>query len=155
MKTSLLCIVAAALLFAFAACKSSKNTVRDEDISVPADSVASADIEIFIDGFDDLPLFNGKTADKDFFDYVYKNLRCPLPECDVFGRVFVEFVIEKDGSVSNAVVVRGLHPALDAEALRVIRSSSGMWTPGTQFGKPVKMKYTFPVNYQLKAPPVE
>ena len=59
----------------------------------------------------------------------------------------MSFVVEKDGSVSNAKVVKSVHPAFDAEALRVV---NGMpkWTPGKQNGKPVNAKYVVPVTFK-------
>ena len=62
------------------------------------------------------------------------------------GRVLVTFIIEKDGIVSNAVVVKNVWPSLDAEALRVVRSMP-KWTPGKQNGKVVRVKFTMPFNF--------
>ena len=64
------------------------------------------------------------------------------------GRVLVQFIIEKDGSVSTPVILKEAHPSLDAEALRIV---SGMpkWTPARQRGKPVRVKFTIPVNFKL------
>ena len=98
---------------------------------------------------DDPPLFKGKPAEEDFRNYVNENLQYPqeLSTSTIIGKVYVEFLIDTDGSIIDAKVLRGLHPLLDAEALRVI-SSSPKWTPGKQRGKPVKVKYQFPVNFK-------
>jgi protein TonB len=64
------------------------------------------------------------------------------------GRVLVTFVVEKDGSVSNAVVVKSVWPSLDAEALRVVRAMP-KWAPGKQNGKVVRVKFTMPFNFAL------
>ncbi|MDR1172313.1 MAG: energy transducer TonB, partial [Bacteroidales bacterium] len=61
---------------------------------------------------------------------------------------FVEFTINQKGELVDAKISRGVDPLLDAEALRVIRSSP-KWTPGKQRGKTVKVKYTFPVVFKL------
>lgn len=64
------------------------------------------------------------------------------------GRVIVQFIIETDGSVSSAQVLKTVHPSLDAEALRIV---TGMpkWTPARQRGEPVRVKFTVPVNFKL------
>lgn len=66
------------------------------------------------------------------------------------GRVILQFVVAKNGKIEDIEVVRsGGHPSLDAEAKRVIRSMP-KWQPGTQRGKPVRVKYTVPVNFRLE-----
>jgi TonB family protein len=66
------------------------------------------------------------------------------------GRAIVTFVVEKDGSISNARVVKSVDPSLDAEALRVINTMP-KWNPGKQNGEPVRVKYTAPVRFSLDA----
>ena len=65
------------------------------------------------------------------------------------GRVTVQFVVEKDGSIANARVLRGIDPELDKEAVRVI-SAMPKWKPGEQRGKPVRCKFTVPVMFKLQ-----
>ena len=65
------------------------------------------------------------------------------------GRVIVTFVIEKDGSVTNAKVLRGVSEEIDAEALRVV-SAMPKWKPGTQLGTPVRVQYNLPIYFKLK-----
>ena len=65
------------------------------------------------------------------------------------GKVSVKFVIEKDGSIADPVVVRGVAPYLDKEALRVVKSMP-KWKPGKQRGKPVRLSYTVPVIFKLQ-----
>ena len=67
----------------------------------------------------------------------------------VQGRVVVEFVVGKDGSISNVKVVRQRHPALDKEALRVVKAMP-KWLPGRNNGQPVKVTYTLPVTFKLQ-----
>ena len=67
----------------------------------------------------------------------------------VQGRVVVEFVVGKDGSISNVKVVRPRHPALDQEALRVVKAMP-KWLPGRNNGQPVKVTYTLPVTFKLQ-----
>lgn len=88
--------------------------------------------------------------------YLSTNIRYPeaAHKAGTQGRVTVQFVVGKDGSIGNVSILRGVDPALDAEAIRVI---SGMpkWKPGTQKGEPVNVKYTVPVMFRLTPEPVE
>lgn len=70
-------------------------------------------------------------------------------ENGIQGKVFVQFVVERDGRVSNASIARGVDPSLDREALRVVNSLPN-WKPGKQRGKPVKVSYTVPINFVLQ-----
>lgn len=70
-------------------------------------------------------------------------------ENGISGRVVVQFVVERDGSVSQVRVVRGVDPSLDKEAQRVI-SSMPKWIPGKQNGSAVRVKYTVPVTFRLQ-----
>jgi len=83
-------------------------------------------------------------------EYLSKNVRYPeeAHKAGKQGRVIATFVVEKDGSITNAKVVRSIDPLLDAEALRVI-SSMPNWIPGKQDGKPVAVKYTVPITFKL------
>ena len=65
------------------------------------------------------------------------------------GRVFVQFVVDERGGVTNAEVTRGVSPELDAEALRVVRQAR--FEPGTQRGEPVKVQLTLPISFKLNA----
>ena len=88
--------------------------------------------------------------------YLSANIRYPeaAHKAGTQGRVTVQFVVGKDGSIGNVGILRGVDPNLDAEAIRVI---SGMpkWKPGTQKGEPVNVKYTVPVMFRLTPEPVE
>lgn len=66
---------------------------------------------------------------------------------EVQGKVIVEFVITKTGKTDKVRVLRGLHPALDQEALRVIKAMPA-WTPGKQNGQPVNVSYTLPITFR-------
>ena len=88
--------------------------------------------------------------------YLSANIRYPeaAHKAGTQGRVTVQFVVGKDGSIGDVKVIRGVDPTLDAEAIRVI---SGMpkWKPGTQKGEPVNVRYTVPVMFRLTPEPVE
>lgn len=88
--------------------------------------------------------------------YLSANIRYPeaAHKDGTQGRVTVQFVVGKDGSIGDVKVIRGVDPTLDAEAIRVI---SGMpkWKPGTQKGEPVNVRYTVPVMFRLTPEPVD
>lgn len=88
--------------------------------------------------------------------YLSTNIRYPeaAHKAGTQGRVTVQFVVGKDGSIGNVSILRGVDPALDAEAIRVI-SSMPKWKPGTQKGEPVNVKYTVPVMFRLTPEPVD
>ncbi len=83
--------------------------------------------------------------------FLASNLKYPTisQENGVQGRVIVQFVVNKDGSIVDPVVVRSVDPYLDKEALRVVKSMP-KWTPGKQRGKAVRVKYTLPVTFKLQ-----
>lgn len=100
---------------------------------------------------EDKPLFNGGDPNVEFARYISRHLIYPeiAAENNVFGRVTLQFVIDENGNLVDPVIIRGVNPALDAEALRVVLSSP-KWTPGKQRNKPVKISYTFPITFKLK-----
>ena len=83
--------------------------------------------------------------------YLSCNIKYPTisQETGSQGRVIVQFVVDKNGAITNPEVVRGVDPYLDKEAIRVI-SSMPKWTPGVQNGKAVRVKYTVPVVFRLQ-----
>ena len=83
-------------------------------------------------------------------EYLRKNIKYPsiCRENNIQGRVLIQFVVNRDGSIVDPEVVRSVDPHLDKEALRVI-SSMPKWKPGLQRGKPVRVKFTVPVNFKL------
>lgn len=99
---------------------------------------------------EDMPLFNGKDASDSFREYVAKNLKYPniAAENGIQGTVYIQFVVEPSGLVSNVKVLRGVDPSLDKEAVRIVQSSP-KWTPGKQRGKPVRVSFTFPITFKL------
>ena len=96
------------------------------------------------------PTFQGGNAGE-FAKWVNENLKYPqtAKDAEVQGRVVAQFVVGSDGKVGDVKVLRGVHPDLDAEVVRVI-SSSPDWTPGYVKGEPVKVTYTFPVVFKAK-----
>ena len=86
-----------------------------------------------------------------FSKWVAENIVYPeiAKENQISGKVITQFTVEKDGSVTNVKVLRGVDEALDKEAVRVVKSSP-KWTPGRQRDRAVKVTYTFPVIFQLR-----
>lgn len=83
--------------------------------------------------------------------YVAQHIKYPAlcAEIGIQGKVYVSFVVDKDGSVTNVSILRSPDANLSAEAVRVV-SSLPRWTPGRQNGKPVKVSYNIPVNFRLQ-----
>ena len=98
---------------------------------------------------EEMPEFPGGMGE--CLKFLMKNAKYPTisQENGVQGKVSVKFVIEKDGSIADPVVVRGVDPYLDKEALRVVKSMP-KWKPGKQRGKPVRVSYTVPVIFKLQ-----
>ena len=101
-----------------------------------------------------MPSFPG--GDRELMEHIAKNIKYPQEARDkeIQGRVFIGFVIEKDGSVSNVKVLRGISKECDAEAVRVI-SSLPKWKPGMHEGKPVRVSYQIPINFKLNDGPTK
>lgn len=85
------------------------------------------------------------------FEYLSQNVKYPsdAENQKVEGRVIATFIVETDGTINNVEVVKPVFPSLDAEAIRVL-SAMPKWTPGKQSGKEVRVKYTVPINFNLK-----
>ena len=96
-----------------------------------------------------MPSFKGGDINK-FREYINKRTNYPQEavNANIKGTVFLTFIVEKDGSVSNVTVLKGVHPLLDNEAIKVI-SESPKWTPGLQRGQPVRVRFQIPLNFTL------
>ena len=100
------------------------------------------------DVVEEMPQYPG--GPQALFEFLGKNVQYPeeAEKAGIQGRVIATFVVEKDGSISNANVVKSVDPLLDAEALRVINAMPN-WKPGKQNGKVVRVKYTVPLSFHL------
>lgn len=87
---------------------------------------------------------------QELMKFLQTSIRYPkeAQERGIQGRVVVQFVVNKDGSICDEHVVRSVDPQLDAEALRVVRSMPN-WTPGKQRGEAVRVRFTLPVSFKL------
>ena len=96
-----------------------------------------------------MPAFPG--GDAALMKYLSENIKYPeaAEKAGEQGRVVVNFIVEKDGAISNVNVVRSVTPTLDAEAVRVIKAMP-KWVPGKQDGQSVRVKYNVPVSFRLQ-----
>lgn len=100
--------------------------------------------EVF-DIAEQMPEFPGGNGE--MLNFISENLRYPEDANGVEGRVSVEFIVNKDGSISDVKVVRNLAPSLDKEAIRIIQSMP-KWKPGKQRGEIVRVRYSVPINFR-------
>lgn len=98
---------------------------------------------------EDMPEFPG--GELELRKWIAENVKYPAAarENDIKGKVYVRFAVTERGKVDKVSVVRGVHPLLDEEAVRVIKKLP-KWKPGRQRGKPVSVWYTVPINFQLQ-----
>lgn len=98
---------------------------------------------------EDMPEFPG--GELALRKYIANAIKYPViaQENGIQGKVYVQFVVDKDGGISDARIARGVDPSLDKEALRVVNSLP-KWKPGKQRGKPVRVSYTVPINFVLQ-----
>ena len=97
---------------------------------------------------EEYPEFPG--GEKALYEYIKNNIRYPevARTSGITGTVYVQFVVEKDGSISDVKVLRGIGGGCDEEAVRVVKSMP-KWKPGKQRGQPVRVYYTLPIDFKL------
>jgi periplasmic protein TonB len=100
-------------------------------------------------GVEQMPVFPG--GEEELIKFIHDNLHYPAvaAEVGIEGRVTIRFVVNKNGEVSDVTVIRGLDPACDKEAVRVVKLMP-KWIPGRQNGRSVPVYYTLPVVYKLQ-----
>ena len=98
---------------------------------------------------EEMPEFPGGAAK--MMEYIQKNIKYPMMarESDIQGRVFVNFVVEPNGTITNVTVMRGIGGGCDEEALRVVQSMPN-WKPGKQRGSAVRCSFTVPIIFKLQ-----
>ena len=121
--------------------------IKHIPVTVDEEVVVEDDIFVIVEENPQFP--DGGTAG--LLQYLGKNIKYPtIPqENGTQGRVTVQFVVNKDGSIVDVKVIRGVDPYLDKEAVRVI-STMPKWIPGKQRGVPVRCKFTVPVTFKLQ-----
>lgn len=107
------------------------------------------EVEKVFDVVEQMPSFPGGPSA--LMEWLSNNVKYPVvaQENGVQGRVVVSFVVERDGSITDVKVVRGVDPSLDREASRVVRAMP-RWIPGKQNGSAVRVKYNVPVAFRLR-----
>lgn len=108
----------------------------------------STNIDV-LDSVEVMPEFPGGVQALQLFLVNHVKYPAEAAENGKMGKVYVKFNIEKDGSITNIHVVRGVYPSVDAEAVRVIRIMP-KWIPGRVNGEPVRVKFTVPINFVLQ-----
>jgi protein TonB len=126
-------------------------TESDEDTEIVEEEEETDEVFMIAE---DMPMFKGCTDDQctqgEILKYIARNTKYPAiaKENNITGRVFVGFVVDKSGSVTNVKLLRGVDKYLDAEAIRVVKSMP-KFSPGRQRGKPVKVQYNIPITFKL------
>ncbi|MCR5646501.1 MAG: energy transducer TonB [Bacteroidales bacterium] len=125
-----------------------QNEIIEEYVAPEVEEEEIVEAEIFT-VVEEMPEFPGGMAK--LAEYLGKNIKYPqlARESGIQGRVFINFVVENDGSVTNVKVMRSLGGGCDEEAIRVVKSMP-KWKPGKQRGKPVRVSYNLPVNFKLQ-----
>jgi protein TonB len=115
---------------------------QNQDVNNEADTIYQQ--------VEEMPLF--PDGDKALLDFVSQNTIYPeaAKKNGITGRVIVKFVVEKDGSVSNVEILKGVDPLLDAEAIRVVSTLPDFSSPGKQSGNPVRVQYAIPITFALQ-----
>jgi len=128
--------------------------IKNKPIDIVAAPVAAAPIQeeeeqVIFQVVEEMPHFPG--GEEALMKWLSENIRYPViaQENGIQGRVICQFVVNTDGSIVDIQVVRGVHPSLDEEAVRVIKSMP-KWIPGKQRGKPVRVRFTLPINFRLQ-----
>lgn len=122
-----------------------KAEAKASDATAPADTTKS----VVYDIPETMPYFPG--GQELLLKYLADNIKYPASavKAKKQGRVIVTFIVQKDGSVTHAKIAKSIDPELDAEALRIVKGMP-KWTPGTQNGKPVSVRYMVPVKFSLQ-----
>ena len=138
--------------FLLASCLSAQTEAEPE--SVPSDSTKVYDIVEQVPVWGSCVELTGKEAETCTYEQLAKHVVAETKypnkarKKGLEGKVLVEFVIDTDGAVVDVAILRGVHPLLDNEAIRVVQSFPD-FIPGQQRGKPVKVRYRLPMNFAL------
>lgn len=144
------------LLITINSCTNKEKSTNDDDTTVvqtadPVDETPVAPVdtgEVYV-VVEDQPTFPGGNAA--MIKFLNDNIKYPVEaiEKKIDGRVITNFIVEKDGRITDVQVVRGIDPLLDKEAVRVIQSMPN-WEPGAQRGENVRVRFTLPVVFRLQ-----
>ena len=126
-----------------------RDDVYSNDTLITGACYDSTGVKVDYFPFAEMPAFKG--GDKKLFSFLANNVRYPVEaqKLGIEGRVLVQFVVGKDGKVTDAKIVKNANYYLDIEALRVVNAMPA-WIPGKLEGKSVRVKHTLPVNFRLR-----
>ena len=125
------------------------DVIEAKSIKLPTEKKEESEEQVIFQVVEEMPSFPGGM--KECMIFLAKNIKYPVEaqKAGIEGRVIVQFVVDKDGSITDTKVVRGVSPEIDAEALRVL-DVMPKWNPGKQRGKAVAVKYTLPMMFRLQ-----
>ncbi|ASB50073.1 M56 family metallopeptidase [Alkalitalea saponilacus] len=125
-----------------------RNLTDDQRANLPRETIRSSDGEQVFMVVEEMPVFPGGI--EALQNYLRDNVSYPIQAAEegIQGRVYVQFVITKEGEIDNVKILRGVHPLLDNEAHRVVRKMPS-WQPGKQRNITVAVSYTVPINFVL------
>ena len=125
--------------------------VEAKSIKLPTEEKKENEEQVIFQVVEEMPSFPGGM--RECMMFLGRNIKYPVlaQEAKIEGRVIVQFVVDRDGSITDTKVLRSVSPELDAEALRVV-GLMPKWNPGKQRGKAVAVKYTMPIMFRLEKP---
>ena len=120
-----------------------------EDVVLDQGEPKDEIVDVIHDIVESMPSFEGGIAE--FYKFVGNNLKYPAQarRMGIEGKVFVHFIIDKDGSLSDIKVVRGIGAGCDEEVVRIVQMSP-KWNPGKQRGRPVRVRMMLPITFKLQ-----
>jgi periplasmic protein TonB len=136
----------------------------EDDLIIDAEADETTEIQEYIpieideEVVEEAPIFTVVESMPEFpggfqelYNFLGNNIKYPVmaKESGIQGRVFVTFVVERDGSITDVRIIRGIGGGCDEEAIRVVESMP-KWQPGKQRGKPVRVQYNLPVRFKLQ-----
>lgn len=121
----------------------------EKEIELPPEPVVDPDEGKIFTIVEEMPSFPG--GENKLFEYLRNNIKYPpvARENGITGRVYVTFIVDREGKIRDAKVLRGIGAGCDEEAVRVVRSMPD-WKVGKQNGRPVQVQYNLPINFTLK-----
>ena len=136
------------MVVGYAAYEDENEVVETKSIKLPTEEKREDEEQVIFQVVDEMPSFPGGM--RECMMFLGRNIKYPVlaQKAKIEGRVIVQFVVDKDGSISDTKVVRSVSPELDAEALRVV-GLMPKWNPGKQRGKAVAVKYTMPIMFSI------
>lgn len=128
--------------------EATEETEVEEYVPIEIEEEEVVEEQIFM-VVESMPAFPG--GEQALNKYLYENIKYPqmAKESGIQGRVFVTFVVEKNGEVTDVRILRGIGGGCDEEAIRVVENMP-KWTPGKQRGKPVRVQFNLPIKFTLQ-----